>query len=69
MVGFSTMHIHPMLIVGVLCSSQSCSGFASAFYAIKRWQTLSPLDGRMVVSSLLIAIAIVLPDTFFAAQR
>jgi hypothetical protein len=70
-VGFSMMHIHPMFfIVGVLCCfSIMLWLLPSAFYAIKRRQALSPLDGIMLVLSLLIAIAIVLPDRFFATHR
>jgi hypothetical protein len=78
MVGFSMMHIHPIFsifdpifsIFGALCCfSIMLWLFPSAVYMFRRRRNMSLLDGLMFVSSLLIAVAMILPDTFFATQH
>jgi hypothetical protein len=71
MVGFSMMHIHPIFsVLGVLCCFAIMLWLLpSAVYVVRRRRNISLIDGVMFVSSLLITVAIVLPDTFFAAQR
>jgi hypothetical protein len=68
-VGFSMMHIHPILsIVGVLCCFCIMLWLLpSTVYAIRRRQTLTLFDGVMLATSVLITVVIILPDTFFAA--
>jgi hypothetical protein len=68
MVGFSLMHVHPFLfIVGALC----CYGMMvwlvpAAIYLIKRRNKISPKDILTTVLSLLVVVALLIPDDFFA---
>ena len=70
MVGFSMIHIHPIFsIFGALCCfSIMLWLFPSAVYMFMRRRKMSLLDGLMFISSLLIAVAMILPDTFFATH-
>ena len=69
-VGFSLMHIHPLFsIVGMLCSfSIMLLLIPSAVYAIRRRRHLSRLDGLMLMCSVFITAAIILPGAFVAAK-
>jgi hypothetical protein len=68
MVGFALWHIHPgFALVGTLCS------LAVAFwllvtvpYAIARRRDVEPWDWLMMACSVLVIVALTLPDTFFA---
>jgi hypothetical protein len=68
MVGFSLMHIHPLLwIVGALCCNLlSLWLIPAAVYAVRRRQGVSLLDLGMMGCSLLATAAMAVPDTFFA---
>jgi hypothetical protein len=66
-VGFSLMHIHP--IVGMLCSfSIMLLLIPSAVYAMRRRRHLSILDGLMLMCSVFITAAITPPDAFFTGK-
>lgn len=71
MVGFSLLHIHPILaILGALsCFIIMAWLLPSTFYALRRRRDISLVDGAMLVTSLLIAVVIMIPDTFFAKVR
>ena len=70
MVGFSLMHIHPIFaIFGMLCSlCIMLLLIPSAVYAIRRRRDISILDALMLMCSVFITVAIILPDTFFVAK-
>jgi len=67
-VGFSLMHIHPLFAVaGVICSTLLVLWFITAtIYLAGRWKICSKTEWAMVVLSLFVTLAIVLPDQFFA---
>jgi hypothetical protein len=71
MVGFSLLHIHPLLaIAGALCSfSIMLWLLPSAVIAVRRRREISLLDGVMLALSLFVVVAIVLPDNFFATTH
>ena len=70
-VGFSLMHIHPFFgIAGITCCVLLMLWLVPAsYYVISRWGISSKADIAMVVLSLLLTGAIVLPDTFFAQVK
>jgi hypothetical protein len=67
-VGFSLMHIHPLFgIAGITCSILLMLWLIPAFiYVILRWSVCSKSEVAMVVLSLLVTVAIILPDKLFA---
>jgi hypothetical protein len=67
-IGFSLMHVHPFFsIAGILCSCMLMLWLIPALcYVIFRWRMCSKTDIAMVLLCLLVMVAIVLPDTFFA---
>jgi hypothetical protein len=67
-VGFSLMHVHPLFsILGLLCCiSMMVWQIPAISYLVARWKSKSMGDISMLVISILITIAIVLPDKFFA---
>jgi hypothetical protein len=68
MVGFALWHIHPGLAVaGTLCSLAMALWFLiSVPFAIARGRDIEPWDWLMMACSVLIFVALALPDTFFA---
>lgn len=70
MVGFALWHIHPgFAFVGVLCS------FAVALWlliavpcAIVRRRVIEPSDWLMMAGSVMVIIALAIPDAFFASS-
>ena len=70
-VGFSLMHIHPFFsIAGISCCVLLMIWFVlGLIYLIFRWHITSKADIAMVVLSLLVTVAIVLPDTFFVQPK
>jgi hypothetical protein len=65
------MHIHPFFsIAGLVCSVLLMLWTVPALiYMIYRWSIRSKADVAMLVLSLLVTLAMVLPDTFFARLR
>jgi len=70
-VGFSLMHIHPFFsIAGILCCVLLMVWLIPGLiYLTLRWHITSKADIAMVVLSLLVTVAIVLPDTFFVQPK
>jgi len=70
-VGFSLMHVHPFFsIAGIICCYLLMLWvIPAAIYFVNRWKILSKADVAMVVLCLLVTLAIVLPDAFFARLR
>ncbi len=70
-VGFSLMHIHPFFsIAGIMCCVLLMLWIVPALiYVISRWRSSSKTDIAMVGLALLVTLAIVLPDTFFAQSK
>jgi hypothetical protein len=68
MVGFALWHIHPGLaLVGTLCSLAVALWLLIAIpYAIMRRRDIEPSDWLMMACSVLVIVALALPDTFFA---
>ena len=68
MVGFSLMHIHPVFaIIGMVsCLAVMVWLLAAIPYAIARRKIISVADVGMVICAVLVAVAIIIPDTFFA---
>jgi hypothetical protein len=68
MVGFSMMHIHPMIaIVGMSgCLAAMVWLLPAIPYAIARRRAIGVTDVAMIACSLLVAAAVVIPDDFFA---
>jgi hypothetical protein len=68
MVGFSLWHIHPeFALVGILGSLALAPWLLiAAPYAIARRRDIEPWDWLMMIFSLLVIVALALPDTFFA---
>jgi hypothetical protein len=68
MVGFSMMHIHPMIaIVGMLgCLAVMLWLLPAIPYAIARRRAIGVTDVAMIACSLFVAAAVVIPDNFFA---
>jgi hypothetical protein len=64
MVGFSLWHIHPeFALVGIL----GALGLLIAVpHAIARRRDIEPWDWLMMIFSVLVIVALALPDTFFA---
>jgi len=65
------MHIHPFFsIAGITCCVLLMIWLIPALcYIVFRWGIKSKADIAMVVLSLLVTVAIVLPDTFFAQLK
>jgi len=70
-VGFSLMHIHPFFsIAGIMCCVLLMLWIIPALiYVLLRWSISSKAEVAMVVLALLVTVAIVLPDTFFAQPK
>jgi hypothetical protein len=68
LVGFSLMHMHPLFaIAGMLFSLGVMIWLLAAIaYAIARRRKATTADFAMISAALLVAIAILIPDTFFA---
>jgi len=68
MVGFSLMHIHPLLaIAGFLCClSLMLWTLPGVIYFFKRFEHATMVDVAMCIASLVVLVVIVIPDTFFA---
>jgi len=68
MVGFSLMHIHPFFaIVGMVsCLAVMVWLLPAIPYAIMRRKIISVADVVMVTCAALVAVAVVIPDYFFA---
>jgi hypothetical protein len=68
MVGFSLMHIHPIFaIVGMLfCLAVMVWLLPAIPFAIARRKIISLADVAMVACALFVAVAIVIPNNFFA---
>jgi len=68
MVGFSLMHIHPaFVIVGLLCSLAVMLWLLPAIpYFILHRRVISITDVVMIACAAFVAVAIVIPDNFFA---
>jgi hypothetical protein len=70
-VGFSLMHMHPFLsLIGALCCYLLMLWLIpGVIYVLKRWKDVATFDKAMVISCLLITLAILIPDAFFARSR
>ena len=70
MVGFALWHIHPGLaFVGVLGSFAVALWLLITFpYAIVRRRDTEPWDWLMMAGSVMVIIALTIPDTFFASS-
>jgi hypothetical protein len=70
-VGFSLMHVHPFFsIAGIVCCYLLMLWLIpAAIHLVSRWRIRSKTDVAMVVLCLLVTLAIVLPDAFFARLR
>ena len=68
MIGFSLMHIHPMIaVVGMLCCLGLMVWLLPAIpYAIARRKAIGLTDAIMIACAVLVAAAVVIPDNFFA---
>ena len=68
MVGFSLWHIHPeFALVGILDSLALALWLLIAVpYAIARCRDIEPWDRLMMIFSVLVIVALALPDPFFA---
>ena len=68
MVGFALWHIHPgFAVAGTLCSlAVALWLLISVPVAIARRHDIEPWDWLMMACSLLIIVALTLPDRFFA---
>lgn len=68
MLGFSLMHIHPLLsMIGALCCYLLMLWLIpGVFYIVRRRQDVSILDKGMVACCFFVTLAIILPDTFFS---
>jgi len=68
MVGFALWHIHlGFAVVGTLCSLAVALWLVIAVpYAIVRRRDIEPWDWLMMAGSVLVILALALPDTFFA---
>ena len=68
MVGFALWHIHPgFAVAGTLCSlALALWLLISVPFAIARQRDIEPWDWLMMTCSLLIIVALTLPDRFFA---
>jgi hypothetical protein len=67
-VGFSLMHIHPYFAVfgSLCCYLLMLWSVPATIFLVARWKAATKMDKAMVLFSLLITAAIVLPDQFFA---
>jgi hypothetical protein len=67
-VGFSLMHIHPMLgIVGMLGSAGARVWLLPAIlYTIARRKSMHAKDVAMIACAVLVVTALFIPDNFFA---
>jgi hypothetical protein len=68
MVGFSMMHIHPLIAIGGMlgCLAVMLWLLPAIPYAIVRRRAIGVMDVAMIACSLLVAAAVVIPDNFFA---
>ena len=68
MVGFALWHIHPgYAFVGTLCSLAVALWLLITIpYAIVCRRDIEPWDWLMMAGSVLVIVALALPDTFFA---
>ncbi len=68
MVGFSLIHIHPLFaIAGLLCSwSLMLWLLPAVIYFVIRREYAAKFDFIMCAVAVLVAIVMVIPDTFFA---
>ena len=69
-VGFALWHIHPgFAFVGVLCSFAVGLWLLIAVpYAIVRRRDIEPWDWLMMAGSVLVIIALAIPNAFFASS-
>jgi len=67
-VGFALWHIHPgFAVVGTVCSlAVALWLLLTVPYAIARRHDIEPWDWLMMAASVLVIVALALPDNFFA---
>jgi hypothetical protein len=70
-VGFSLAHIHPLFFVTGAHSASLIIGWLvpAGIYAIVRRKNVSGLDLGMILVALLVAVAIIVPNNFFAGLQ
>jgi hypothetical protein len=71
MIGFSLLHIHPMFaVLGGLCAYLLILWLVPALiYVIVRRKNISVADIVMILTGLFIAVAMAIPDTYFANAK
>jgi hypothetical protein len=71
MIGFTLMHIYPLLFgFGLLGSYALIAWFLPAgVYLVKRWRSRSAVDGVMLTLALIVALVMAVPNGFFARLR
>lgn len=71
MVGFGLWHIHPgFAVAGTLCSFAVALWLLIAIpYAAVRRRDIEPWDWLMMAASVMVIVALAVPDTFFAAVK
>lgn len=71
MVGFALWHIHPgFAALGTVCSlAVALWLFITIPYAVVRRRDIEPWDWLMMAGTLMVILALALPDTFFASGR
>lgn len=71
MVGFSLMHIHPLFFVGGSLSALLILAWLvpAGIYGVVRRKNVSGPDLVMILIAILVAVAMFVPDDFFAGSR
>ena len=71
MVGFALLHIHPgFAVAGILCSLALAVWLLIAIpYTIVRRREIEPWDWLMMAGTVMVILALAVPDTFFASGR
>ena len=70
-VGFALWHIHPgFAVAGMLCSLAVALWLLIAVpYAVVRRQDIEPWDWLMMAASVLVIVALAVPETFLASGQ
>ena len=70
MVGFVLLHIHPgFAVAGILCSLAVALWLLIAIpCAVVRRRDIEPWDWLMMAGSVMVIVALAVPDTFFASS-